>query len=176
MAAINAFSLLDESLFRSINRVPLPEDSTVETQAEEQGEDSNDEEEGTESLESRELLKQIDSHVVELDDNNLRNITVVPNPDAVQPTVTLEPPPTNPLAGQETPASTPLVTNALSAQICFKNLYFIVFFSLFPLAFCQNSMYFLKGVGIRVLNYYSYSKFCSKLMVLINNNFIIILL
>ena len=57
MAAINAFSLLDESLFRSINRVPLPEDSTVETQAEEQGEDSNDEEEGTESLESRELLK-----------------------------------------------------------------------------------------------------------------------
>ena len=57
MAAINAFSLLDESLFRSINRVPLPEDSAVETQAEEQGEDSNDEKKGTESLESRELLK-----------------------------------------------------------------------------------------------------------------------
>ena len=57
MAAINAFSLLDDSLFRSINRVPLLEDSAVETQAEEQGEDSNDEEEGIESLESRELLK-----------------------------------------------------------------------------------------------------------------------
>ena len=57
MAAINAFSLLDDSLFRSIDRIPLPEDSAVETQAEEQGEDSNDEEEGTESLESRELLK-----------------------------------------------------------------------------------------------------------------------
>ena len=57
MAAVNALSLPDDSSFRSIDRVPLPEDSAVETQAEEQGEDSNDKEEGIESLESRELLK-----------------------------------------------------------------------------------------------------------------------
>ena len=57
MAAINTLGLLNDSPFRSTNRVPLPEDFAVDTQTEEQGEDNSDEEKGAESLESRELLK-----------------------------------------------------------------------------------------------------------------------
>lgn len=58
--------------FRSIDRVPLPEDPTVEAQAKEQGKVSSDEEEDAESSESRELSKQIDFHVVVLDDDQPR--------------------------------------------------------------------------------------------------------
>ena len=57
MAAINTLDLLNDFPFKSTNRVPLPEDFAVDTQTEEQGEDNSDEEEGAESLESRELLK-----------------------------------------------------------------------------------------------------------------------
>ena len=57
MAGVNALGLPDDSPFRSTDRVPLLEDFAVETQTEEQGEDSSYEEEGAESLESRELLK-----------------------------------------------------------------------------------------------------------------------
>nr|POF24674.1 hypothetical protein CFP56_67247 [Quercus suber] len=73
--------------------------TVVKTQAEEQGEDSSDEEEGTESSEARELSKQIDSHVVVLDYDNSRTATTTSNPDAVQPVVTSDLPPTNPPAG-----------------------------------------------------------------------------
>ena len=82
MAAINAIGLPDDSPFRSANQVPLPKDPVVETQVEEEGEDSSGEEEGADSLESRKLSKQIDSHVVGLDDDNPRTTTVALNPDA----------------------------------------------------------------------------------------------
>lgn len=47
----------------------------METQAEKEGEDSSDKEEGLESPESRKLSKQIDSHVVVLDNNQPRTAT-----------------------------------------------------------------------------------------------------
>ena len=113
MATVNAVDLLEESPFRSANQVLLPEDLVVKTQAEEQGEDSS-KEEGTESLESRELSKQIDSHVVVLDDDNPRTTSTTLSSDTAQPIVISNPLPTNPLAGQEAPTSTPLITNTPS--------------------------------------------------------------
>ncbi|XP_075633850.1 uncharacterized protein LOC142606371 [Castanea sativa] len=59
MAAVNAIRLLDDSPYRSADQVLLPENPVVETQAEEKGEDSIDEEEGLESLESRELSRKV---------------------------------------------------------------------------------------------------------------------
>lgn len=61
--------------FRSTNQIPLAEDLVVETQAKEKDEDNNDEEECSESPESRELSKQIDFHVVVLDNDQPRNST-----------------------------------------------------------------------------------------------------
>ena len=81
MATVNVVDLLEESLFRSADQVLLPEDLVVKTQAEEQGEDSSKEEEGTESLESRELSKQIDSHVVVSDDDNPRTTSTMLSSD-----------------------------------------------------------------------------------------------
>ena len=71
---------------------------------------SSDEEEGTESSKSRELSKQIDSHVVVLDDNQPRTAATAPNRIA-QPIVTSKPSPNNPSTDQGTSASTPPTTN-----------------------------------------------------------------
>ena len=79
MATVNAINLLEDSSFRSTNRVPLPEDPAIETQAEKQGEDSSDKEDCVKSPESRELSKQIDSYVVALNDDNPRTTTAVLN-------------------------------------------------------------------------------------------------
>lgn len=73
----------------------------VETQVEEDGEDSSNEEEGLESLESRELSKQIDSHMVVLDDDQPRTSTPNSDQNAAQSIVSLDLPSTNPSAGQE---------------------------------------------------------------------------
>lgn len=57
MAAINAVGLPEDSPFKSADRVQLPEDPEIKTQATEQGEDNSDKDEGTESPETRELLE-----------------------------------------------------------------------------------------------------------------------
>lgn len=150
MAVVNIVDLPEDSPSRSIDSIPLPEDHVVETQVEEQGKDSNDEEEGLESLESKELSKHIDSYVVVLDDDNLSTAATTLDPDVVQPIVTLSPSPSNPLADQEAPTSTPPITDTTSVQIF---VFIFLFFSFL------NSMYFLKWVDTRVLNYFSYYKF-----------------
>lgn len=66
----------------------------VETQVEEDGEDSSNEEEGLESLESRELSKQIDSHMVVLDDDQPRTSTPNSDQNAAQSIVSLDLPST----------------------------------------------------------------------------------
>ena len=111
MAAVNAVDLLEDSPFKSVDRVSLPEDLVVKTHAEEQGEDSSEEEEGMKSPESRKLSMQIDSHVVALDDDNPRTTATTSSPDVAQPIVTSDPLPTNPSAGQEEPTSTPPITD-----------------------------------------------------------------
>lgn len=55
MAAVNVIGLPENSPFRSADQVPLPEDPEAEVQALEQDEDSSEEDEGTESLETRDL-------------------------------------------------------------------------------------------------------------------------
>ena len=70
MAAVNAISLPDTSPFMSDDQILLCEDPEAEAQAPKQDEDSNEEEEGTDSLEMRDLSQQIDSHVVVLDEDN----------------------------------------------------------------------------------------------------------
>ena len=109
MASVNTVDLPKDSPFKSDDQVLLPENPTVETQVERQV--SNDKEEGSESLESRELSKQINSHVVVLDDDNPRANTTVLSLDATLPVVTLDPLSTNPLASQKAFASTPPTTN-----------------------------------------------------------------
>ena len=109
MASVNTVDLPKDFPFKSDDQVLLPENPTVETQVERQV--SNDKEEGSESLESRELSKQINSHVVVLDDDNPRANTTVLSPDAMQPIVTLDPSSTNPPASQKAFALTPPTTN-----------------------------------------------------------------
>ena len=108
MVEINAVGLLENSRFRSANQVPLPEDLKIEKQAPKQGEDSNNEDEGTKSPETRELSQQIDSHVVVLDDDNLRT-TTTSTLDAAQFVLSSDPPPTNPPTSHEAPTITPTV-------------------------------------------------------------------
>lgn len=55
MAAVNVVGLPENSPFRSADQVSLPEDPEAEVQALEQDEDSSEEDEGTESLETRDL-------------------------------------------------------------------------------------------------------------------------
>lgn len=55
MAAVNVVGLPENSPFRSADQVSLPEDPEAEVQALEQDEDSSEEDEGTESLETRGL-------------------------------------------------------------------------------------------------------------------------
>ena len=54
----------------SDDQILLCEDPKAEAQAPKQDEDSNEKEEGTDSLEMRDLSQQIDSHVVVLDEDN----------------------------------------------------------------------------------------------------------
>nr|POE61247.1 hypothetical protein CFP56_61493 [Quercus suber] len=75
MAEVNAIGLPETSPFRSANHISLPEDPEAEAEAPEQDKDGNEEEEGTESLKTRELSQQIDSHVVVLDEDNLTTAT-----------------------------------------------------------------------------------------------------
>lgn len=102
MAAINAIRLPKESPFKKANQVPLPEDPVVGVQTEEQEEDSSDDDEGSESPESRELSRQIDSHIVVIDDEQPR-IGVSMSEQTTQPMVTSDPPPSNPSIDQEAP-------------------------------------------------------------------------
>ena len=81
MAAVNVVDLLEDSPFRCADRVLLPEGLVVKTQVEEQGKDSSEEEEGMESPESRDISKQINSHVVVLDDDNPRTTSTTLSPD-----------------------------------------------------------------------------------------------
>ena len=60
-----------------------PRTPRLKTQAEEQGKDSSNEEEGTETPKANELSKQIDSHVVVLDYDNIRTTATTSNPDVV---------------------------------------------------------------------------------------------
>lgn len=55
MAVVNVIGLLEDSPFRSTDRVPLPKDPAIEAQAEEEGKDSSDDEEGAKSPKSQEL-------------------------------------------------------------------------------------------------------------------------
>lgn len=85
MVVVNTISLLEDSPFKNSEQVLLLEDATGEVQAEEQVENSSDEEDV--SLESRELSRRIDSHVVVLDDDQPRNEATASALTA-QPTVT----------------------------------------------------------------------------------------
>lgn len=76
MVAVNAIGLPKDSFFRSANRVLLLKNPIIETQVKKEGEDSSDEEEGSRSTESKEMSRQIDFHVVVLDDDHLRNSTL----------------------------------------------------------------------------------------------------
>lgn len=68
MAVVNAIGLLDNSPYRDASQVPLPKDPPVDTQVDDQGEES--EEEGDDSLGMRELSKQIVANVMVLDEEN----------------------------------------------------------------------------------------------------------
>ena len=72
MAAVNAIMLPKDSPFKSTDQVPLLEGLADDAQVEGQKGASSDEEKGVESLESRELSKKINSHVVVLNDDQPR--------------------------------------------------------------------------------------------------------
>lgn len=72
MATVNAIGLPKDSPFRIVDRILLLENPRVENQVEEESEDRSDKDEGSESPESKDLSRQIDSHVVVLDDDQLR--------------------------------------------------------------------------------------------------------
>lgn len=77
MAVVNAIELPEGSPFRQIDQVPLPEDPALGTQAKGQEKDSSNDDEGRKNPESWELSKQIDSHVVVLDEEQLRTEALV---------------------------------------------------------------------------------------------------
>lgn len=79
MATVNAIGLPKDSPFRIVDRILLLENPRVENQVEEESEDSSDKDEGSESPESKDLSRQIDSHVVVLDNDQLR--TFAPTSD-----------------------------------------------------------------------------------------------
>lgn len=105
MVTVNAIGLPEDSPFRNSEQVPLPMDPAGEVQVEEQVEDISEEEEGAESSESNELSRQIDSHVVVLDDDQLRNGAATSSLTA-QPTVTFCPSSNVPQIDQWAPTTT----------------------------------------------------------------------
>lgn len=107
MVTVNAIGLPEDSPFRSSNPVLLLENPVEETQAKVEGEDNNDEEEGSESPVSREMSRQIYSNVVVLDDDQPRTSTPTSDKNTSQPIVNTELPPTNLSADQEAPTSIP---------------------------------------------------------------------
>ena len=106
MATVNANRLYANSPFRSTEQVPLPKDATVGAQAGEKEEESSDEEEGAESSESQELSRQIDSHVVVLNEDQPRTGTTA-HDQTTQLLITTIPMPENLSTGPAAPVPTP---------------------------------------------------------------------
>lgn len=90
MVAVNANGLPKDSFFRSANRVLLLKNPIIETQVKKEGEDSSDEKEGSRSTESKEMSRQIDFHVVVLDDDHSRNSTPTFDKNIAQSIVSTE--------------------------------------------------------------------------------------
>ena len=88
----------------------MPADLEIEKQDLDQGEDSSDEDEGTKSPKTKELSQKIDSHVMVVDDDNLRTATTS-TLDATQLVLNSDPPPTNPPTSHEAPIITPTFPN-----------------------------------------------------------------
>lgn len=114
MATINAIWLLDDSPFRSADRVPFLKDPAVEAQARDGEEDRSNEEEGAESAKSRELSQQIDSHLVVLNKDQPRAGTTALD-QSTQPPITTVPLLENPLTRPVAPAPVPLANATLGA-------------------------------------------------------------
>ena len=105
MTAVNSIRLSEDSPFRKADQVPMPEDLAIGVQTEGQ-KDSSDDEECGESPKSRELSRQINSHVVVLNDEQSR-IGAFVSEQIAQPMVTSDPPPSNPPTNQEAPVMNP---------------------------------------------------------------------
>lgn len=83
MAVVNALGLLENSPFKDASQFPLLEDPPVDTQANDQEEEFDDE--GDDSPSMRELSKQINAHVVVLDEEN-QGSTIPADAQSIQPT------------------------------------------------------------------------------------------
>ena len=59
MAAVNVVSFPENSLFKSADQVPLPEDLEAEDQTPKQDRDSSEDDEGTESLRQGSYLNRL---------------------------------------------------------------------------------------------------------------------
>ena len=103
MAAVNAIGLPETSSFKDMDKIPLPKGPPIKAQAQEQLEDNN-EEEGADSPNMMELFRQIDSHMVVLDEENPTTSVPTEKQGATQPRVEFTPPITN-----EIPSISPVV-------------------------------------------------------------------
>ena len=101
---MNTLNLLEDSPFRDASQVPLPEDPPVNTQDDDQEEESKDERDDNPGM--RELSEQIDAHVVVLDEEN---------PSSTIPTDAQSAEPTNP-SPNISDATTILETSTIDPQ------------------------------------------------------------
>lgn len=109
MATVNAIGLLNTSLFRNADLIPLLEDPQIEAQTQEQSEDDGEKEEGGESPSMEELSQQIDSLMVVLDENNPATTTPVEMQGATQPILGLVP-----LSANKAPLASPASPNNMN--------------------------------------------------------------
>ena len=86
-----------------MDKIPLPKDPPKKAQAQEQPKDNN-EEERVDSPNMMELSRQIDSHMVVLDEENPTTSVPTEKQGATQPIVEFTPPITN-----EIPSTSPVV-------------------------------------------------------------------
>ena len=92
--------------------------------------DSNEEDEGTKSPETKELSQKIDSHVVVVDDDNPR-IATTSTLDASQLVLNSDHLPTNPPTSHEAPTITPTIPKNPSTQIMLLLVFVLFFFPFF---------------------------------------------
>ena len=92
MATVNAVSLPKTSSFKSVDQTLLPKDPKAKAQAPKQDKDKSEEKKGTESPEMKELSQQIDSHIMVLNEDNLRTTANSTIQDVTQPALSSNPP------------------------------------------------------------------------------------
>ena len=104
MAAVNAIGLLESSVFKDPNQIPLPNDPLIQALTQEQSDEEGDKK-GEDNPSMAELAKQIDSHMVVINVDNSAT-TIIPKGQGT-PEVNLG---STPLNANEVSSATPTVT------------------------------------------------------------------